>query len=84
MPDVEALFRTLSAMTYDGRKALRKEYGTLWVVGTGLIALPWWRLYHLTGPGAARKSAPFFLSLIASLTVGYAIVFVLKKMKRLE
>ena len=70
-------------MTYDGRKTLRKEYGTLWVVGTGLIVLPWWRMYHLTGPQAARESAPLFLGLIALLTVGYAIVFVLKKTKRL-
>jgi len=83
IPPVGPLFRTVSAMTYDGRKALRKEYGTIWVVGTGLIALPWWRLYHLTGPQAARESTPLFLGLIALLTVGYVTVFVLKKTKRL-
>jgi protein-S-isoprenylcysteine O-methyltransferase Ste14 len=83
IPPVGALSRTLSAMSYDGRKTLRKEYGTLWVVGTGLIVLPWWRSYHLAGPQAARESAPLFLGLIALLTAGYAIVFVLKKTKRL-
>ena len=70
-------------MTYDGRKALRKEYGTLWVVGTGLIVLPWWRQYHLTGAQAARESAPLYLGMLAVLTAGYATVLVLKKTKRL-
>ena len=73
----------MSAMAYDGRKALRKEYGTIWVVGMGLIALPWWRMYHLTGAQAARDSAPVFLGLIALLTVGYVTVLILKKTKRL-
>jgi protein-S-isoprenylcysteine O-methyltransferase Ste14 len=82
-PPVAALFRTLSSMTYDGRKALRKEYGTLWVVGTGLIVLPWWRSYHLAGAPAARESAPVHLGMLGLLTAAYVTVLVLKKTKRL-
>lgn len=84
LPPLGALHRTLSALTYDGRKALRKEYGTLWVVGMGLIILPWWRMYHREGLLAAQGSAPFFLGMISLLFVCYATVFVLKKAKRLE
>ena len=70
LPPPGALYRELSALTYDGKKALRKEYGTLWVVGMGLTGLPWWRMYHLQGAAAAIDAAPLFLGLFALLFVG--------------
>jgi protein-S-isoprenylcysteine O-methyltransferase Ste14 len=83
LPAPGALYRELSTLTYDGKKALRKEYGTLWVVGMGLTGLPWWRMYHLQGAAAAKAAAPLFLGLFALLFVAWAAVFALKKKKRL-
>ena len=84
LPRPVALYRELSALTYDGKKALRTEYGTLWVVGMGLAGLPWWRMYHLQGAVPARTAAPLFLGLFALLLVSWGTVRFLKKTKRLS
>lgn len=84
LPPPVALYRDVSALTYDWKKTLRKEYGTLWVVGMGLTGLPWWRMYHLEGAIPASAAAPLFLGLFALLLVSWGTARILKKTKRLS
>jgi len=84
LPSLRGLRRTMSSMTFDWKRVLRKEYGTTFAwLSAALFLLAWERLLHF---GYAR-SAPQIKALLVAyvpVVIGYGTVRWLKKTHRLE
>jgi protein-S-isoprenylcysteine O-methyltransferase Ste14 len=83
LPRLTGWSESLAGMTFDWKRALRKDYGTMLVVALPLILLPLWRRYLLLGPDAARDLVPAKTIQTAVAVALYLLVLVLKKANRL-
>lgn len=77
------LARSLSAMSFDGRRVVRKEFGSTVSGATLLVLLWWWEHRVIAGPAAGeaalRAAAPVWFAFAAY----YVVAFALKKSGRL-
>lgn len=84
IPSLKGFSSVFSGMTYDWKKALRKEYGTLLVVALLLILLPGWQTYFFQGPAALKAVLPWELWAVGVSFAVYGLIFYLKKAGRLK
>lgn len=83
VPRLSGWRETFAGSTFDWRRALRKDYGTVYALALGLLFLPVWRTWFLEGSAAARSLLPAVLRGAAAATVGWAVTRWLKFRKRL-
>jgi len=84
LPSLRGLRSTMSSMTFDWKRVLRKEYGTTFAwLSAAFFLLAWERLLHF---GYARSAHQINALLIAyvPVVIGYGTVRWLKKTRRLE
>ena len=79
VPSLKGIRQSFSGKRYDWKKVLRKEYGTLFVVATGLILIPAWRDFVLAGPAGLRRHLPAYSVALAGTLLGYVGARMLKK-----
>lgn len=81
-PSWSGLRGLFSTMSYDWRRAVRKDLSTIMGLLIGLLYVPVWRAYFLRGFDAAQTAAvrAFILSLGAAVL--YGLLLYLKKRKR--
>ncbi|MBI4208769.1 MAG: DUF1295 domain-containing protein [Deltaproteobacteria bacterium] len=78
-PNFKGIRKSLEAFEYNWKRALRKEYGTLFTVFTTALFIATWNAYYLFGPDTIKIA---FL-IVSGLVVFYSIVRFLKKKKYL-
>jgi len=84
LPRIRGLLATLRHTTFDFRRAIRREYGTVFaVVSTGLLLVARRRL-ALGGLQAARENVSELAVIWVACALGWALVRWLKKTRRLE
>jgi len=74
---------TMRGMTFDWRRAIRKEYGSTLSWTACALCLLVWEDWRNLGPTAARHKAAIVTPILAVLLVAYAIARIMKKTKRL-
>jgi protein-S-isoprenylcysteine O-methyltransferase Ste14 len=70
---------TLAGLSFDGKKLLRKEYGTTYAWTTGILALLARERLQAGSPGGARGDVSVLVAIWVALTVAYLCVRVAKK-----
>ncbi len=83
LPRLSGLGQTLRSMTFDWRRVLRKEYGTMFSLLTWIVLLFLWQDYHRNGFDPESPSVIGIGAAWATGLIAWAIVRVLKKQKRL-
>jgi protein-S-isoprenylcysteine O-methyltransferase Ste14 len=78
------VLRTMRSMTFDWRRVLRKEYGSLFVSATILLAIFSWETWIRGGAAALRSIEPKLIALGIAVVCFYGTVRVLKKSRRLR
>ena len=73
--------QVLGGLSYDWRRAVRKELSTLAGLGMGLTLLPLWRTYWLEGWHAATAAAPLHLGAALLVLALYGVGVYLKKQR---
>jgi len=84
IPRWQGLRDDLSRVTYDWKKALRKDYGNLYLLGMSNIVLSVWADCYIEGVEQELADAPQTLTAIVLTTLAYFTIMRLKKTKRLE
>ncbi len=79
IPSLRGLRRTLSAIRFDWRRAVRKELSTLAGLALGLLALPLWRSYFLDGWDAAVARAPGMFAVLGGVLACYGVAVLMKR-----
>ena len=83
LPTVRGLRRSFVGITYDWRRAVRKDLSTIAGILIGLILFPVWRTYFLEGFEAAKAKTPTALGLVLTVLVLYGLLHHVKKHTRL-
>lgn len=78
------VLRTMRNMTFDWRRVLRKEYGSIFVSATILLAIFSWESWIRGGAAALRTLEPELIALWIAVVCFYGTIRVLKKSKRLR
>ena len=83
IPSLSGLGSTLRSMTFNGRRALLKEYNTtfFWTAAAVLVTAK--AVYQAEGREAVEALLPFLISIFVLLTVSYGVVRYLKKSHKL-
>ncbi len=79
IPSFRGMNTTMASLTYDWKRAIRKEYGTVFVMVLFLIWMPLWRVSFLPGPTTPNHLLPALIVLSAVSAVLYLTAWVLKK-----
>ena len=83
VPNLAGISRTLSAMTFNGRRALLKEYNTTYFWTAAAVLVTAKTLYQAEGREALDPLLPYLIGIFVMLTLSYGIVRYLKKSNRL-
>ena len=83
VPNFHGIHQSLAEFRFDWKKALRKDYGTIFGLLSGMIFLNLWKTYHFHGREARREEILLLLLLIP-VVLFYGIVRYLKKSHRLD
>lgn len=83
-PNLGGLAQTLSQSKFDWKKAVRKEYGTVFMTALGLIMLPWWRIHYQQNWHEEWEYMRWAIGLFVLSTVIYGTIRYLKKAKALN
>ena len=84
VPRLSGFGSTLRSMTFNGRRALLKEYNTtfFWTAAAVLVTAK--TIYQAQGYEAVEARLPYLIGLFVLLTLSYGVVRYLKKSKRLR
>lgn len=82
-PNLRGLTNSLQGYNYDWKKALRKEYGTVFVSLTGLVLVNIWKLYWVYGLSARHDEIFAWSLLLIPITLFYVTTWYLKKAGKL-
>jgi len=83
IPDFRGLRSSLSGFDYNWKRALRKDYGTLFALIGGLLFISIWKDLYLFGFHERRREILIRLSLVVPFALCYFFVRYLKLTKRL-
>ena len=83
-PRLAGLGHTLAAMPFDGLRAIRREYGTVFAAASAAVVLAACRRVAVDGLSASRQGLVRLAVVWAAVVLLYAVVRWLKKAKRLE
>lgn len=83
IPNFSGLQKTLKDFKYDWKKALRKEYGTVFGTMAGILLILIWKNYYLFGWDARKEQIINLALLLIPAIIFYATVRALKLSKRL-
>jgi protein-S-isoprenylcysteine O-methyltransferase Ste14 len=83
-PEFRGLRRTLSGMKYDWKKALRKDYGTLFGLYFGTILICFWKMHCIFGFQRRMRETVWLAVFLAAGAPLYLLVRFLKKTGRLK
>jgi protein-S-isoprenylcysteine O-methyltransferase Ste14 len=78
------IVRTMRGMSFDWRRVLRKEYGSIFVSATILLVIFFYEDWVRGGVIALRKSEPGLVAGAIAVVIFYGVVRILKKSKRLQ
>ncbi len=79
IPNLKGLKNSLRQFHYDWRKALKKEYGTIFVVLAGLLAIVIWKEIYFFGFENRRTEIWMLASLFIPVILFYGTIRYLKK-----
>ncbi len=82
IPNFSGLKGSLKDFKYDWKRAIRKDYGTIFGTASGIILIPAWKVYYL-GDASAEALTPFSVSFFF-LCVLYFFARFFKKSGRLS
>jgi protein-S-isoprenylcysteine O-methyltransferase Ste14 len=83
LPTLSRVAKSFSGMSFDWRRAIRQEMGTVVGLTIGFILISVWRSYYLHGFEPAKVAAIRAIWLILSITAAYLFLIRLKKSKKL-
>jgi len=83
VPNFRGIGGSLAEFRFDWKKALRKDYGTIFGVLSGILLVNLWKTYYFHGP-EARGEEILLLLLLIPVVLFYAIARTLKKSHRLD
>jgi len=76
--------RTMRSMSFDWRRVLSKEYGSIFVSAAILLLIFFYEDWMRGGVKAIRKNEPEFVAGAAAAVIFYGVIRILKKSKRLQ
>ena len=83
IPRLSGLGSTLRSMTFNGRRALLKEYNTTYFWTAAAVLVTAKTVYQAQGRAALDQWLPFLITLFVLLTLSYGLVRYLKKSHKL-
>jgi protein-S-isoprenylcysteine O-methyltransferase Ste14 len=83
LPTLSRVAKSFSGMSFDWRRAIRQEMGTVVGLTIGFILISVWRSYYLHGFEPAKVAAIRAIWLILGITAAYLFLIRLKKSKKL-
>lgn len=83
IPDFRGIKESLGGFRYDWRKAIRKDYGTLFATLFGIVFINIWKQFYLYGFASRKETIILLAALIIPIALGYAFVRFLKLTGRL-
>ena len=84
IPDLRGIRKSLASYRFDWKRALRKDYGTLYWTLAGICAVHLWKAYHVYGIDERRTYIFILATLIGFFSLSYLVVRHLKMTKRLR
>lgn len=84
IPNFQGIQDTLKDFKYDWKKALRKEYGTVFGTMAGILLILIWKYYVVFGWEAGKVTIVNFALLLIPAILFYTVVRYLKLTKRLQ
>jgi protein-S-isoprenylcysteine O-methyltransferase Ste14 len=78
IPDFTGLDKSLKDFRYDWKRAIRKDYGTIFGSASGIIIIAGWKAYLFRGAESLRALAPF-LVLFSAVSTFYIFARIFKK-----
>ena len=83
LPSLLGLGSTLRSMTFNGRRALLKEYNTTYFWTAAAVLVTAKTIYQAEGREALDQLLPYLIGIFVLLTVSYGVVRYLKKSHKL-
>ena len=83
LPNFRGLGESLKEFRYDWKRALRKDYGTLFGTFAGIVIINVWKNYYIYGFGAKKNEIILLAILLVPVILFYAVVRYLKLNGRL-
>ncbi len=83
IPDFRGLAKTLKGFEYDWRRALRKDYGTIFGTLVGIVVINVWKLIYVFGFESRQGEIVIWAVCLIPVILFYAVVRYLKLTKRL-
>ena len=83
IPSLAGLGGTLRSMTFNGRRALLKEYNTTYFWTAAAVLVTAKTIYQAEGRASLDQLLPYLIGIFILLTLSYGIVRYLKKSKRI-
>lgn len=83
LPNLHGISDSLRGYRYDWKKALRKEYGTVFVTLCGLVLVNIWKLYSVYGLNARQDEIMVWGFMLIPLILFYVVTWYLKKAGKL-